>query len=657
MSKQRKSKKNVKRESKARLSKTRAKGNSPSISFKQLAPILGGILLVALLAYLPAFNCEFVNWDDDEYVTKNLLIQNLSGENVKQMFTGFNVSNYHPLTMLSYALNYKAGGLSPFGYHLINVLLHLLNIGLVFWLAYLLSGKKVVAGAFVAFFFGLHPMHVESVAWVSERKDVLYACFMFLSLIAYLKYMDSRKLGLYLAAFVLFVLSCMSKPAAVILPLLLLLLDWWQARLSFPKLDIKVLAEKIPFFAVAALFGYLTILAQQVTAIPVEQYPLWQKTLFASYGFVMYLVKFFVPYGMSTFYPYPIQNMSESIPALYYAMPIAALGLAALAFWLHKKDRSVGLGFWFYLINLLLVLQLITVGSTIISERYTYVPYVGLLFPLGMVLDRLWKDGNKNDKNWGKMAMGLTAVVALAFTIITFQRCKVWKNSETLWTDVIKKYPKQVPVAYNNRGIYYREKGDLKKALADYDNAIAADPTYDLAYNSRARINFDLKKDELALADFTKAIALKPDNHTAYTNRGALHFRNNRYDEGFADLNKAIELNPRHINAFLNRALGYTFVSNHEMAVKDFSSYLKLDPKHDGIWNSRAISYQTLDKHAEALNDLNRAIQLNPQMGLYYMNRSISNKVLNNKSQALQDAMKARQLGHKVSDEHIESLR
>src|SRR5260221_10960730 len=377
--------------------------------------------------------------------------------------------------MLSLAIEYHFWGLNEAGYHIINVLLHLLNIILVFYTIFLLSNKTGVA-LIVALLFGIPPMHVESVAWASELKDLLYTFFFLASYILYLKYIKSNKNKFLFYALLLFMFSLLSKAMAVSLPLLLLLTDYFKGR----KINIKILLEKLPFFILAVIFGVVAIHAQKSShAIQdINTFTFPQRIIFASYSFITYLLKLLVPFHLSAYYPYPIRS-GEHLPSQYYIYVLLFLGLIAFVIYSIRFSKKVLFGIGFFTITVFLVLQLLPVGDAVMADRYSYIPSIGLFYLAGEGFYWLW---NRNSKP-------LSVILASAFTIFfsvgTYARCRVWENGLSLWSDVIDKHP-TVAVAYNNRG------GTL----------------------------LNEKKYEEAISDFSKAIELRPDFYDAYNNRG-----------------------------------------------------------------------------------------------------------------------------------------
>lgn len=608
--------------------------------------LLGGVVLFTALVLFPLLQADFVNWDDDIYILENPLIANI-GANFTTYFTQAMASNYHPLTMVSLAIDYALVGQKPFLFHLVNLLFHLLNTALVFFFIKSISKGNTEVALLVALLFGIHPMHVESVAWISERKDVLFTCFFLLSMLAYLRYTETNALKWWLPAFVFFAISVLSKPAAVTLPVILLLLDWYLGR----SINLKSLLEKLPFFILALVIGYVTVEIQRHTAIgSFESYTIPQRFMFASYGLVMYIVKMFVPWHLSVLHPYP--STTGGLPFIYMLAPaLAAILLAAVA-WSVKRTKLVAFGFLFYFINVALVLQFLSVGMAIMSERYTYVPYIGLFYVVAMGAYFFMKQKPQ-------MATAIRTTIAgyaLLLALVTFNRTAVWQNSELLWTDVIEKYPDKAPVAHNNRGTYYRTEKRYPEALADYNKAISLSVDYQLPYLNRGNVYFNTNQNEQALADYNKAIELKDDDAKAYCNRSAVYFQLNQLEKGLADATRAIELQPIYPDAWMNRSVIFASLNRHEEAVADFTSYLKHKPDTPKMLNWRGISYRALKKYQEALADFNSAIKLDPNVGEYYANRSYAHNDLGNRAAALTDAQKAKSMGFKIDDAYLQGL-
>lgn len=598
------------------------------------------VLLVTFIAYLPALKAGFVNWDDPDYTNTQTLKNILSDFNL--LLTKPIQGNYHPLTMLSLAVNYAISGMDAWSYHLFNLLFHLFNCFLVYRLAMLLSNKNAVIAFTTALLFGIHPMHVESVAWVAERKDVLYSLFFISGLISYLKFVDTGSKKQYWLTALFLVLSLLSKPAAVIFPIALFCIDLLRRRKFSPGLII----EKVPFMLVAFTLGYITFLAQKETGATGGSavFDLLSRILMATYGIMMYFLKVIAPFGLSTFYPFPPIN--ESLPVAYYLSPLFVIILAAAFFYSLKRNRIAAFGISFYIINLLLVLQILPVGSAVIAERYTYIPYIGIFYIAGWLIDRYAK-GNSSK------AYYIIIPVGLALSVLTYRQSSVWLSSATLWDHAIKTQPSAR--AYDNRAVLFREENNYDKAIEYYTKAIEINSADNEAYTNRGNVYFDQQKSDLAYSDFKKALSIKPDYYTAMDNLGALFGLRGQYDSALIYLNKSLAIKPDYLPSYKNRGLVYTELNRKEEAIKDFEKVLQYEPDNPDIYNVIGDCYRSLEKYQEALTAINKAISLKPDPH-FYLNRSYCYNALKDIESARRDALIAKQAGLPIDAAYAKSL-
>lgn len=554
------------------------------------------------IVFIQMLSNGFTNWDDQRYVTENAM---LIGPDWKAIFSSPVVSNYHPLTMLSLALNYQVSALDPFSYHMVNWILHILNTVLVAFLAFKLSSGNIWVGVLTALFFGIHPMHVESVAWISERKDVLYTFFFLLALIGYNEYLGERNWKKYLVVLLWFAASLLSKPAAVTLPLIMLLLDWYRGR-SFR--DKALWLEKIPFFTFAVLFGILTLIYQAEEAIAnPEYYPLWQKLVFAVYGFGEYFRRLFWPFPLSTIHPFPDQGI---IPSAYYPsilMTFCVIGVT----WYFRRNKDLLFGVAFYSINLVLVLQVLAFGNSVISERYTYVPYSGLVFGLAM----LWAKSNL-PSTWKYVLLTLVAFTGLAFCLATYRQVQVWHDSMTLWTKAIDVYPRSY-VARANRGNYLIT--DMKaydEGLVDYNIALEVMPDHINSLENRAIIFLHKENYQAALTDAEMFVKYHPDMPRGYFLKAFTLDRLGRADEAIAEYTRSIALDPKNAEPLANRGIiFYNSKKDYLSAKADFDAAIILDPSKGEPFLNRARCWIKSGNKAEALKDLETARQLGTVVG------------------------------------------
>lgn len=594
--------------------KAAAKTVAKSGSFKAYQLYLAALVAVTFIAFFPSLQNGFTNWDDPVYVTENSFLFNA---NWGALFSEPISLNYHPLTMLSLAINYQISGLEPFGYHLTNLVLHLINTVLVFFFILRLAPKNsIFVPFFTALLFGIHPMHVESVAWISERKDVLYVLFFLSGLITYLRYREKQETKWLLITGVLFLLSLLSKAMAVVFPVILLLIDWFKGR----KLDQRAWLEKVPFFVLSLFFGGLAYKIQSAGAITdFAVLSFFQRIIFAAYGFCMYLFKAIVPVQMSAYYPYP--DLQASLPPAYYLCPLIGIGLGGWALWQAKRNRMPLFGLGFYLVTVALVLQFISVGKAIMADRYTYLPYVGVFF---LIFHFAFAFAEKKP-TYHPPVKGIAIAFALLMAAITFQRNQVWKDSETLWTDVIQKFPERADEAYANRGSFRGKSGRIDEAIPDLEKAIAINPKMGNVYESMGNAYGSKGQMEKSLEAFSKAIELEPDN----------------------------------ANFFLNRAISYAMMQRYDQALQDFDQAIKLQPTGNqlaAIYANRAILYLNRSDVNNAESDATKSLQLNPNQPTAHFCMAKVYAAKNQKASALQSAQRAKQLGFQVPDDFMRQL-
>ncbi len=615
------------------------------------------VMILSFIAMSPALKNEFVDWDDPEYVRDQPLIQSAKSENFRKLIETPIMGNYHPLTMYSLALDYKElkGGNTPdpAPFHRTNIVLHVLNSFLVFLFIFLLSGRRLAVAAFTGLVFGVHPMHVESVAWISERKDVLYTFFFVAGLITYWYYIEKKSILFLALTFVLFFLSCFSKPSAVIFPVVMLLVDYFRKR---NLTDLKLLLEKVPFFAVAVWGGLLTLKAQgQAGAMDVMQaFSVLDRSFFACNGVMMYLAKAIVPAKLSGIYPYP--QPGKSLGELVYAAPAVIVLLAGLVWWFFRNNRAVIFGIGFFIVNLLLVLQFVAVGSAMYADRYTYVPYIGLFFAGAIFLDQRIRKGKKFGPIGKMESIAAGSLLVLVFVVISFQRSQTWKDSPTFWTDVIGKYPRQAPLAYNNLGKWYRERNQYDKAIENYQLGIEAAPGYYLSYNNMGTAYFYKNMPDKALPYYDKAIELNPDYVDSWFNRGAVKAQLKDNEGALSDLNTAVKLDPNSVVAYKNRSLVLLNLEKHDESIKDALQVLEFQPGNADMMNHVGVSYQYKGDHDNAIAWFGKAIAGNSQQPQYLINRAISHKAKGNLELALADALAAKRMGAKIPEDYLRSL-
>jgi tetratricopeptide (TPR) repeat protein len=609
---------------------------------------LGIAVLATLICFSNAFKNDFTNWDDVSYVTENNLVKSLSWANIKDIFSNLSVmGNYHPLAIVSLAIDYHFNKLNAQGFHTTSIIIHLLNVALVFFFVQLLTKKPLIA-FITALLFGIHPMHVESVAWVAERKDVLYVFFYMASLIAYVKYIKSptKNIVLVCLSFLLFGFSLLSKAQAVTLPVVLLLIDYFAGR----KIEMKAILEKIPFFLLALVMGYIAVLAQKKTGAiqDIPKNPLFERILYASHSLLNYGWKLIYPGSLSAYYPYP------TAPSLiYYIAPFVAIGLVVLVI-KYYKNRALVLGTGFFIVNIFLLLQLLPVGGAMMAERYSYLCSIGLFFIASKsVVDLL---ENKKYDSYKYIIMAAMVGYGGYLANATYQRNKIWKNSEVLWKDVIRQH-KDVPIAYNDLGSYFQKHEQLDSALVNFNEAIRLQSSFPEALVNRSDI-FRVKGNYTqAIADCDSALAADKNYTQAHMNRGIAYCHVNKYDEALKDFSYVASKNSSDPSLYRNRGNLYDMSGKLDSAISDYSMAIQLDPESADAYFSRARSYVKMKKYKEALADLTVFDQINPDNKDLYIYRVQVYKEMGNYTAALQDAMTAKKLGVQVNEDYISDLK
>ncbi len=568
--------------------------------------VAGSAALITFLIYLPVLHNAFINWDDGEYVYENPFIRRFDLDFIRWALFRFYAANWHPLTWVSHALDYALWGLNPSGHHLTSIVVHAINTALVVLVSIKLVAvfeasaarrgtitvfkdekTRLAAGAVAGLLFGLHPLHVESVAWIAERKDILCGFFFLLSILSYLGYAaeqddrpgrnrsERRRNRRYLFSLGFFALALLSKPMAVTLPLVLILIDWYPAgRFRSAGARKGILLEKLPFFLLSLFSSAITILAQSSkTAIaPVGFLPLPLRIISGVGAVASYLMKMIVPAGLSPFYPFPPQQDITLLSAKYLAPWLIAAAITAASVAVARKQKLWLVAWVYFLITLFPVLGFLQVGNQSMADRFTYLPSLGPFLAAGVGTGWCFEKINRFGKRIVIMAgAGLVVLVYFVFlSYLTVHQIGVWKNSIVFWSTVISETGKRPPfVAYLNRGSAFQKIGRADLAIEDLNTAIAINPNYYEAYYDRGLAFAAQGSLDRAVKDFDEALALNPAFDPAYNNRGAAHLLSGRRDLALEDFATAIELNSTNAEAYVNRAYCYLNDGKTALALPD----------------------------------------------------------------------------------------
>ena len=656
----------------AKVKTTSAAGNINSLKPSVQAFLAIGVVVLTYLFLKGSLGNLFTNWDDPGYVVDDPLIKNITADGIKNIFSLSNpvMGNYHPLTILSYGIEYSYVRLEPWLYHFDSLFFHLVCTALVYWLINLLT-RRPIAAAITALLFGIHPMHVESVAWVAGRKDVLYGMFYLLACVVYVyaaRAVGSRKWLFYTGVLVLFICSLLSKPVAVSLPLVLILIDFFENKLwtSIPsvenvadklRINYRLLAEKIPFFAIAVIFGIKSVADQHrfgaLNTLGVKFNPL-ERFALGCYALITYLWKAVVPVSLSCFYPYPIKE-NDALPVSYYIYPLIFAVLLFVVFRFARKSKAVVFGLLFFLANIGLLLQFIPVGGAILADRYTYIPYVGLFFIVGWFVSLLLEKAAT--KQLGYVAGGAVLAWSLSLGYLSSQRCNVWYNAVTLWTNEIEEHP-TVPNAYNNLGFYYKTKmaetvnPQEKKKYYDssynlLNKSISLQPSFVNPYISLGELERTIGLFPEAKKNYFKALSLKSDDEdaNAYLGLAIIYAISNNLDSSSYCFHTALQMKENFPEAHSNYGNLLDMMHKNDSSLAQYAIAISQNPDMFEPFLNRGRELQRLNRCAEALQDFEHALELSPDNGEVYYSRSFCYFQQGNKSLALHDIEKAASLG------------
>ena len=468
--------------------------------------------------------------------------------------------------------------------------------------------------------FAIHPLHVESVAWISGRKDVLSTLFWILTIGAYFRYVEKRSVGWYAIAMLLFALGLMAKPMVVTLPFVLLLLDYWPLN----RMELKwassrrLVWEKIPFFVVATAGAIVTFFLFKSTGQvkSIESLPLIVRAGNAVVSYVKYIWKTIWPSQLAANYPYP----ENKIP--YWLVLGATVLLLVITIWvirLGKKHKYLPVGWFMFLGTLVPVIGLIQISDLAMADRYTYLSLTGLFIIVA------WGAGDLLEKwKYRKIVLSISSpAVIFALAVCAWFQTAFWHDSISLFEHAIE-VTKNNYLAYNNRGFAYNEKSRYDLAIADFNKALDINPRYDKAYNNRGFAYVNGGRYDFAISDFNKAIEMNPNNADAYYNRGTFYSQvKGQYDLAIADYSKVLEINPTYPKAHNNRGIAYYRKGEYDLAISDYNKELEINPMNADIYNNRGNAYwQGKGKPDLAIADYDKSIEINPKNAEVYFNKA-----------------------------------
>jgi len=573
-----------------------------------------------LLVFWQVRNFDFVNYDDNYYVSENQHVLNgLTTGNIIWAFTTGHAANWHPITWLSLMLDCQLFGTNPGWMHLINLLLHIVNTLLLFTVLKKMTGS-LWPSAFVAAAFALHPMHVESVAWIAERKDVLSTLFWLLTMATYLAYICRPVAFRYALTLVLFALGLMAKPMLVTLPFVLLLLDYWPlGRFAAPRavktatipdrrrVLYRIIIEKVPLLAIAAISSAITFLVQRAggTVANIDVLPLNSRISNAFLSYATYIGKMFWPQNLAVFYPLEAEG---SIPFRQVAMcALLLLVISILVIYFGGKRRYLIVGWFWFIGTLIPIIGIVQVGGQAYADRYTYIPYIGLFIIIAWGLPELLS-------KWlyRKIALGIVAAMVLtAMGIGTYRQVGYWKNNSTLFTHAVEVTPNNW-LAYNNLGDEYGKLGRYQDAIESFKQAIRIKPDYAETHNNLGFAYGKLGRWQDAVEAYKQAIRIKPDYADAHYNLGFAYGNLGRYQESIEAYKRAIRIKPDYADAYYNLGGTYGKLGRYQDAIESFKQAIRIKPDLAEAHYNLGVAHGKLGRWQDAVEAYKRAIRIKP---------------------------------------------
>jgi Flp pilus assembly protein TadD len=611
------------------------------------------VCLLLILATLAVFwqvkNSDFVNLDDEQYITQNPHVRGgLGAGNLTWAFTTTHASNWHPLTWLSHMLDCQLFGLDPAGHHLVSLLFHVANTLLLFLVLNRMT-QALWQSAAVAFLFALHPLHVESVAWVAERKDVLSTFFLILTLWAYSIYTRSPGIVRMLPVVAFFALGLLSKPMLVTLPFVLLLLDYWPlGRFVSPEKPVPhplptpgieapgkkkqkkketgerppvapekkeppaaavvpwaLVTEKLPLFALAILSSIMTFYAQQKGGAmsPLDDISLLRRLGNALVSYASYIVKTVFPQGLAVFYPYPAGIVAWQV--LGSLALIGAITFCAIRF--RKRFPYAFVGWLWYIGTLVPVIGIVQVGMQAMADRYTYVPHIGLFIAV------VWGAGDlaSRQPHGRKILAALTGVVFASLTVITWNQISHWRNSVTLFEHALR-VTEQNSTAHLNLGVALNRAGKGMEAAEHYREALRINPNSSGGHFNLANYYFSTGQKDEALRHYREAIRINPRYANAYNNLGMLLMSERQAEEAIPHYRKATELDPSNAGMRYNYGIALAAAGRLPEAIEQFNSALEGRPNYPEAHNYLGMVLLMQGNREEAIRHFRQALWLKP---------------------------------------------
>jgi len=573
---------------------------------------------------------DFVNYDDDKYVNENQHISSgFTLNNVIWLFTK-DIGRWHPLTGLTQMLDCELFGLNPGRHHLVNLFFHIINTLLLFALLRQMTGT-LWQSAFVAALFAIHPLHVESVAWISGRKDLLSTLFLFLTIAVYFYYVQRRNVGWYVLALGLFALGLLAKPMLITLPLILLLLDYWPLQRFQRKIPLRLIWEKLPFFALSVGSTVATFFIQRsIGAVrTIESIPLTIRAANAVVSYLKYIGKLIWPQNLAVFYPYS-ENIVPAWLAATFAVVLLVVTLRLIL--IADKFKYLLVGWLWFIVTLVPVIGLVRVGDHAMADRYTYVSLTGLFIIIAWGANDLLAKWKHRRHILTLSALAVIAVLAVVSGIQT----SCWRNSQTLFEHALK-VTKGNYVANANLGAALIEQDKFDQAVEQLQLAIQINPNCAEAYLNLADVYRKLGQYADAIQVYNSVIQVRPAYAPAYYELGNTYDRLGQYQQAVEAYISALKIKPDYIQAYSNLGVAYGRLGQWQNEIDACSKAIKIDPAFADAHNNLGVALGQLGRFPEAIQAFRRAIQLNPDFAEAHLGLGAAYLMSGDKNSALKE--------------------
>jgi tetratricopeptide (TPR) repeat protein len=584
---------------------------------KYLYPILFSLIIITLGVFFQTTKHEFIAYDDNEYVTQNEhVLGGITFANLRWAFFNSHVSNWHPLTWISHMVDVEIYGLNPGGHHLTNLLIHIINAILLF-IVLLRMTQSWGKSFFVTALFAVHPLHVESVAWISERKDLLSFFFMLLALLSYLAYAKRPGMRRYIVVLIFFLCGLMSKQMLVTFPMILLILDYWPLGRFWTGSENKktiltslknLAAEKIPFFILSFSSGIIALLTQsQGGAIgSLATYPFLLRIQNAILAYFRYVIKSFWPDGLSVHYPYSKNPEIIQVAGGFFIL----VTITVLSVLFRRKSPYLIVGWLWYVVMLVPVIGLIQIGQQSIADRYMYIPLIGILIMIGWgVPELLHKFKSKYQKPIFLRILAALAIVIVALSgISAFRQTGFWKNSEMLFSYSLT-VTKNNSVMHSKLALCYMDQSRFEEAIIQYKEAIRIDPVSFESHNNLANIYNAQNRLAEAIDHYSAAIKINPRSAEAHNNIGVALNKQGHVQEAIAQYLEALSLKKDYPEAHHNLASLYGKMGHLEEAIFHDSQAIRLRPHYAEAHRNLAVSLYLKGDYSEAKAEVDQCIK------------------------------------------------